>query len=304
MLISGFYAYRAGTKEALLYFVGWGFLLLTLVFAILQSLRIFNIFDYFRHTTELAFALEVFIFSIAVAYRIKRLNDEKEKLNATLCQMQEEEKERLEKQIVIRTQELELSLEEKDLLYQELQHRVKNNLAFIVSILELQIMQSNSSVVRRELEATTSRIHSLSSMYQLLLYDRESRLLNTQHYFEKILDYISAQFTQEVKISLDISAEIAAEKLLYYGLILNEVVTNSYKHAFDTGGEIDIKIYEQNGECYFSIKDNGKGYAKSDKITLGMTIVNTLVTKQLHAKIEIINDNGTEVIISSNKEEK
>jgi len=304
MLASGFYAYKEGTKEALLYLLGWGFVLLTLVFAILQSLGIFNIFHYFRRTTELAFALEVFVFSIAVAYRIKRLSSEKEQLNSTLCKMQEEEKNHLEKEIVQRTKELELSLQEKDLLYQELQHRVKNNLAFIVSILELQIMKSDSKVVRSELQSTTNRINSFASMYQLLLYDKESRLLKTKHYFEKIVEYIHTQFPLEVKISLNIDAEVPSEKLLYFGLILNELVTNSFKHAFNKRGEIKIDVFEKNSVLYFLIKDNGKGYVKSDKITLGTTIVQTLITKQLQAEMSIKSDNGTEVLISTLKKKK
>lgn len=297
MLLSGYYAYKEGTKEALLYLFGWSFLLLTLVFAILQSLGIFNIFDYFRRTTEVAFSLEVFIFSIAVAYRIKRLNNEKERLNIALCKMQKDEKQRLEKKIALRTKELKLSVEEKELLYQELQHRVKNNLAFIMSILELQIIESNSDTLRSELQTTLNRIHSFTLMYQLLLYDKESRLLKTKHYFEKIIKYIKTQFDLQVTILLKIEVELPSEKLLYYGLVLNELVTNSFKHAFDKEGEIKIDLYEEEKQLYFRIKDNGRGYIKSDKTTLGMTIVQTLVTKQLRAKMRIRNNIGTEVLI-------
>lgn len=301
MLASGFYAYKEGTKEALLYLLGWGLVLLTLVFAILQSLGIFNIFHYFRRTTELAFALEVFVFSIAVAYRIKRLGSEKEQLNATLCKMQREEKSYLEKEIVLRTKELELSLEEKDLLYQELQHRVKNNLAFIVSILELQIMQSDSTKVRSELQSTTNRINSFASMYQFLLYDKESRLLKTEHYFKKIVAYIQEQFDLDVKVSFSIQTQAPTHKLLYFGLILNELVTNSMKHAFKKSGEIEIELYTKSDRVYFCIKDDGCGYNKESKTTLGTTIVNTLATKQLRGDIDIKSDNGTEVLIATKK---
>lgn len=299
-LAAGYLAYKEGTKEALLYLIGWGFVLLTLVFAVLQSLGIFNIFSYVRHTTEIAFAAEVFIFSIAIAYRLKRLSQEKEQLSSRLIEIQKDEQMRLERVVEQRTNELELSLDEKETLFKELQHRVKNNLAFIVSILELKMAQSDSKKLKEELLSTTNRIHSFASMYELLLYDKSSRLLTVEHYFQKIIDYTQDQFFTQVNIEMELLCEIPSEKLIHFGLILNELVTNSYKHAFDEnkGGLISIKLFESDNALCFVVKDNGRGYGEKKRVSLGTTIIETLVKKQLRAQMQIESSKeGLEVFI-------
>jgi two-component sensor histidine kinase len=299
-LAAGYLAYKEGTKEALLYLVGWGFVLLTLVFAVLQSLGVFNIFSYIRRTTEIAFAAEVFIFSIAIAYRLKRLSQEKVQLSSRLIELQKDEQKRLERVVEERTNELELSLGEKETLFKELQHRVKNNLSFIVSILELQIAQSDSKKLKDELLSTSNRIHSFASMYELLLYDKSSRLLTVEHYFQKIVDYIQDQFFTQVNIEMELLCEIPSQKLIHFGLILNELVTNSYKHAFDenTGGLITIKLFESGNTLCFVIKDNGRGYGEKKRVSLGSTIIETLVKKQLGGEMQVeSSEEGLEVFI-------
>jgi len=303
-LAAGYLAYKEGTKEAMLYLIGWGFVLLTLVFAVLQSLGIFNIFFYIRRTTEIAFAAEVFIFSIAIAYRLKRLSQEKEQLSTRLIELQKNEQKRLENLVALRTNELKLSAQEKDVLYKELQHRVKNNLNFIVSILELQMAQTSSHTVRHELLSTNNRINSFAAMYQLLLYDKKSALLKTQSYFEKIVAHIQEQFHIPVKISIVVKCELPSEKLIYFGLILNELVTNAYKHAFKESGEMSVTLFEKTDKVHFEVHDNGCGYTPTKKISLGTTIIETLVKKQLRASMHIVADKGTSVSIIMPKESK
>lgn len=299
-LATGYFSYKNGIKEALLYLIGWSFILIALVFAVLQSLGIFNIFAYVRHTIEFAFVSEVFILAIAVAYRLKRLSQEKVQLNSKIIEIQQNEKERLEKLVEQRTNELALSLDEKEVLFKELQHRVKNNLAFIVSLLELEMSQITSQKLKEVLLSTTNRIYSFSSMYELLLYEKKNRLLTTKAYFEKIANYIQDQFITDVDISLDIHKDIPSDNLIQFGLILNELITNAYKHAFcdQTVCSIHIKLYEENNTIYFIILDNGKGYIQKEAVSLGHTIVETLVTKQLKGTIQIESgDSGTAITI-------
>lgn len=299
-LAAGYFSYKKGIKEALLYLFGWGFILITLAFAVMQSLGVFNIFAYVRHTIEFAFVAEVFIFAIAIAYRLKRLSQEKVELNNTIIEIQISEQKRLEKLVAKRTSELELSVNEKEILFKELQHRVKNNLAFIVSILELQTEQISSDTSKDILTSTTNRIHSFSSMYELLLYEKSNTLLTTQLYFKKIIDYIQDEFFKHIKVELEIRYEVPSHKLIYYGLILNELITNAYKHAFNENNNcsITIKLFEDNNILYFIVKDNGNGYVDNDSISLGKTIVETLVKKQLQGEMKIKSSNlGTEITI-------
>lgn len=302
MLFSGYYAYKKGTKEAILYLLGWGFVLLILGFAILQSLGIFNIFEYFRRTTELAFALEAFMFSIAITYRIKRIDQEKEQLNTRLMEVQKDTQAHLEKLVKLKTKELEESLMMKEVLYQELQHRVKNNLSFIVSLLELQALKVNSEALKTELYNTINRINSFSKLYELFLYGREENgIEKTKNYFKAIFEKLETQFNKSVTATFEIEYELPHQHLLYFGLILNELVTNAFKHAFEEEGKIFISLYQRDNSLYFIIKDNGKGYVEQPQtLSLGKTIVETLVKKQLKGFIETLSHSGTEITIKIN----
>jgi two-component sensor histidine kinase len=88
------------------------------------------------------------------------------------------------------------------------------------------------------------------------------------------------------------------EDAIYCGLILNEVVTNAYKYAFEDKGNIDINLLIQDDKYILSIKDDGKGFDKvATKDSLGFSLIKALVQKQLKGAMEILNDNGTQINI-------
>lgn len=91
MVLSGLLACKNGTKEAFIYLIGWTFVITSLIFSVIQSLGWYNIFEHFRYVNEVAFTLEAFTFSIALAYRIKRLNQQKDKLNKKLIESKKNE---------------------------------------------------------------------------------------------------------------------------------------------------------------------------------------------------------------------
>ncbi|WP_428738038.1 7TM diverse intracellular signaling domain-containing protein [Sulfurimonas sp.] len=298
MVYVGFHAYKAGTKEAIVYLIGWTFLIISLVLSVIQSLGWYNVFEHFRHINELAFTLEAFTFSIALAYRIKRLNAQKNTLNQKLIELQKNEQQRLQQLVQQQTKDLQASLEEKELLYQELQHRVKNNLAMVISLLQLQINQISQSEVKTELIIASNRINSFAKLYELLHLKDNSQELFTEVYFTNIIQNIQMNFKKTVKTIYDIKYNISPKDSIYCGLILNELVTNSFKYAFDKNGTISISVYKENNHIIMSVADNGSGYDESKtKNSLGLTIIETLSTKQLHASINKEIDNGTKVTL-------
>ncbi len=299
MISAGVYAYLKGTTEAIVYLLGWSFIIISLTLSVLQSLGMINLFEHFRYINEVAFALETFIFSIALAYRIKNLNKQKEILNEQLLVMQKSEQLRLQNLVEQQTHKLQASLEEKEILFKELQHRVKNNLSMVISLLELQIHNAVSQDTQKELTITCNRINSFAKLYELLYLNENSIQIPTRNYFEEIVKTIEVNFNKHVDVLYDIRINISLQDSIYCGLILNELVTNSFKYAFEKTGFIEISVYKEDDTIYMSVYDNGKGYTQQPNgSSLGLTIVETLSKKQLRANLSIENTKGTRVTLS------
>jgi len=182
---------------------------------------------------------------------------------------------------------------EKELLYRELNHRVKNNLLMILSLVKLQIARTPSEQTKNELLATKNRINSLSSLYKFLHRENQVYKIDTYTYFTNIIDTIKPLASQKITIDLAIAYQLNQKHLLYTGLILNELVTNAFKYAFDTEGELSVSLYREEEYIHLIIQDNGRGYDHKAKESLGLVIVKTLVMKQLFGTIDIHSDRGT-----------
>ncbi|QOP41726.1 7TM diverse intracellular signaling domain-containing protein [Sulfurimonas marina] len=302
MVLSGFYALKNGTKEASIYLIGWTFVIISLIFSVIQSLGGYNIFEHFRYINEVAFSLEAFTFSIALAYRIRRLHLQKDTLNQKLIELQQDEQKRLQTLVEKQTHDLKTSLEEKDLLYKELQHRVKNNLAMVISLLQLQIHKTTVKSTKNELTVTCNRINSFAKLYELLHLSDDHSMINTELYFQNIIKNIKIHFKLHVNILYDIKYNIPVKDSIYCGLILNELITNSFKYAFNNEGTILVRTYKKDHYIYMSVEDNGKGYDLKKTPSLGLTIVDTLTQKQLRGTIDVQVDNGTKTIIKWKEE--
>jgi len=291
MIFAGFVAYKNGTTEALIYLFGWTFVIVSLVLSIVQSLGWYNVFELFNNVNEVAFASETFIFSIALAYQIKRLNIQ-------LAQFQEDEQRKLALMVESKTEELQHYFAEKELLYKELQHRVKNNFAMVISLIDLQIQNSKVTKVKYELSTIRNRINSFVKLYELLHFSNNKIIFSTKHYFNQIVKNISKNFKKNVDIIYKIDYEISVDKSIYCGLIINELVTNSFKYAFNDDGVIAILAYlDKEGMVCLCIEDNGVGFDINCTHSLGLTIVKTLAVKQLKANIDMKTKNGVKVTI-------
>ena len=133
VFISFYFLYK-GVKQAKYYVLGWTIVIVSLIFINLKTIGFFDITKYFEYMNELSFSLEALLFSIALAHRINTLNEQKNELNLKLISFQKDEKKKLQELVYERTKDLEGSLQEKDLLYKELNHRVKNNLSMVISL--------------------------------------------------------------------------------------------------------------------------------------------------------------------------
>jgi len=189
------------------------------------------------------------------------------------------------------------SVKEKELLYKELNHRVKNNLLMILSLVKLQISRTVSEETKNELLVTKNRIDSISTLYECLHIQYQECDIDTYTYFVTLIDNIKPLTSKNIKVTLDIQYNLSQEQLLYIGLILNELSTNAFKYAFIDEGELSIKLKKQNNTITMTVEDNGIGFIKKSNNSLGFVIVETLVKEQLDGKLDINSNNGTQIII-------
>ena len=200
---------------------------------------------------------------------------------------------------------LENAVEQKDTLLRELHHRVKNNLQVVTGLLDLQMARIEDKEIIKALNDGKNRIRSMALIHQKLYRTEDLKSVEMQEYLEKLLQEIRSGFAIPGK---DIQAEVKAGDIsldidvaIPLGLIVNELVTNSFKYAFgeSTSGFVRVHMYREGEKFVLKVSDSGPGYdhaEKATKATLGLRLVNMLV-KQIRGVVEIYNFSGTEVVI-------
>lgn len=218
----------------------------------------------------------------------------------------------LENRVAERTEELSDaneqirgSLKEKDVLLQEIHHRVKNNMQLIISLLNMCFKHVKDKEYVEIFEDCVNRVKSIAIIHEHLYKSKDFAKIELGHYIREITDELMMSFgisKNKVKLSTNVNdILLRIDDAIPCGLIINELVSNIFKHAFPGGnlGEISIKIGlipENELELIFS--DNGVGLPEDIDLenieSLGLRLVNGLVTKQLKGKLEMNIKNGTE----------
>ena len=151
------------------------------------------------------------------------------------------------------------------LLIKELHHRVKNNFQIILTFLWAQKKSMKDEPSIQALEQTTQRIHAIYSLHELLNISNSSSV-NIKKYIKGIVNSFSAQDTK-IDYEQDIEELILDyDDAVTIGLIINELITNSMKYAFEdvTQAKIDIKFFQINGTYTLKYNDNGRGCTQND----------------------------------------
>jgi PAS domain S-box-containing protein len=206
-------------------------------------------------------------------------------------------------------QRLEDALREKTVLLNEVHHRVKNNLQVITSLLNLQADHAADPRLRAMLAESCGRVKAMALTHQLLYERKDFSRLDLGEYLERLMHSIRATYRgtgERIKLRLLLPAKsvpLDLERTIPCGLLLNELVTNSYKHAFpgERCGEILIELSEDgDGLVRFSIADDGIGLPPESELashaSLGLQLVPLLV-EQLHGTLEIMRENGTQFCV-------
>ncbi len=200
-------------------------------------------------------------------------------------------------------QQLQTTIQEKEVLLSEIHHRVKNNLAVISGMMQLQAFDEKNREVQLRLYDSIFRIQTMATIHELLYQSESFSQLMFSDIIEKLVKGVNDTLESGKDIDLVIDKaeiELNINQAIPCSLIINEVITNIYKHAF-TGrdhGRVDVKISEQNGKVILKIADDGVGLPDNfnidDSGSLGMHIIKILV-RQLEGTYRFESDkNGTE----------
>ncbi len=206
---------------------------------------------------------------------------------------------------------------------QEIHHRIKNNLQVISSLLDLQAekFRGNKNIENSQvLEAfreSQDRVISMALIHEELHKGKQIDTINISNYIEDLADHLLLTYrvgNTNIVLDTDIEKDIFfdMDTAVPLGIIVNELISNSLKHAFPNrnNGEIQIKLHRENGECgieesrsttfNLSVADNGVGIPEDSDIedidSLGLQLVTTLV-EQLDGELKLRKDNGSKFTI-------
>ncbi len=214
-----------------------------------------------------------------------------------------EQKEIVEAEVRKRTTALEEALEAKTLLLHEVDHRVKNNLTMIGSLLRLQSRQIGDPVISSKLDAMLERVDALATVHRRLYQSDDVTRFDVGAFAASLVaDVIGASGRTDITVEADIEAlEIPSSKAAALGLIINELVTNAVKHAFADGraGTLGVSAKQAGGRAVIRIADDGHGMARAEALVdgLGRTLVARLC-RQVGATASWVRlDAGTAVTI-------
>jgi len=192
---------------------------------------------------------------------------------------------------------IEASLVEKDSLLKEIHHRVKNNLQMVSSLLSLQTKNTRSKAAIVALEEGKSRVKAMALIHQKLYQNDDLSVIEMQGYIESLINSIQSVYKKgghSINITIDAEGtELDIDRAIPFGLILNELVSNSFKYAFpdgDENGKIYIHLRKNGDHGFFEYTDNGIGLPEdTDERTnssMGIRLMNRLVN-QLQSNLNI-----------------
>ncbi|MBN9220823.1 MAG: PAS domain-containing protein [Mesorhizobium sp.] len=217
------------------------------------------------------------------------------------------DKERFEKAVQDRTRELEAALEAQTTLLHEVDHRVKNNLQMISSLILMQRRTITDEAARQSLTTTLERIEALSTVHRRLYQSKDVSRFDVSDFARDLIsDLVTASGRTHINSRLDLEPVIIpAEKATPVALIVNELVTNALKHAFKehpdgaTAGHIGVRMSQPDGHLNIEVSDDGVGMAGTvAETSFGMRLIKSLA-RQLHAEVEWDDAApGTRVVIS------
>jgi two-component sensor histidine kinase/HAMP domain-containing protein len=218
------------------------------------------------------------------------------------------ERKRAEENLRESKEHIRASLEEKEVLLKEIHHRVKNNMQIISSLVALQADELGDASMSAVLQEVNHRVRSMALVHEKLYQSEDLARIEFDKYAQSLMNYLwraHGSFASGVQLSLDLEpVSLSVNAAVPCGLILNELATNAFKHAFD-GRDDGVVVVSLHGgtqrQVRLCVRDNGKGlpvgFDLGQARTLGLRLVQMLAG-QLRAAVEFSNNRGTEFTIT------
>ena len=197
------------------------------------------------------------------------------------------------------------ALSENRNLMRELQHRVKNNIQLMISLLTMSAMNGDSDDVRRFVAAAKERFRALATTQDLIYEAQAEAEISARELFGRLARAIEESTDHGVVIEADIDdVSLPQENAHCLALIANELITNSVKHGTDgKAATVRLELVRSGGQVSLVVRDGGRGYPPLDALprTSGLALIRGLC-RQIGASLELGNDGGARSTISFNDE--
>ena len=209
---------------------------------------------------------------------------------------------RLLRSVEQKAAELADALAEKDVLFQEVHHRVKNNLQVISSLLTMQSLHVNDDTARATLKDALDRIHSMGLVHQTLYERNLAANVDLGIYFGRLAEALVGSYGPgkgSVAIQVDVTGSLDLDRAVPLGMLANEAMSNALKHAFPDGrsGTIAVSLTRDDSQWHFTVRDDGIGLPSHPGKGIGLSLIRAL-TRQLSGRSAISKDGGTVVIVT------
>ncbi|MDI3483811.1 MAG: two-component system, sensor histidine kinase PdtaS [Methanobacteriaceae archaeon] len=192
---------------------------------------------------------------------------------------------------------LKKALIEKETLLKEIHHRVKNNLQIIISLINLQAQKEDKELLKE----TTNRIRAIARVHEKIYQSEDLASINLKEYIKDIISELKATYKlPRIKFNIQVQdIKLTINQAIPCGLIINEALTNSMRHAFpDKEGTITVKAYKSRDSINLIMEDDGIGFPEGFKPeeceTMGMRLIYTL-TRQIDGEIKIKGEKGVKI---------
>lgn len=204
---------------------------------------------------------------------------------------------------VLRQKDLERAVREKEIMLQEIHHRVKNNLQMVASLVSLQKTTVEDPVATAQLESIAGRIATMSALHSTLYQEELISRVDMRYYIGSLVSHISATMTDSRELRFDESVddvELEIGQAYPCGLIINEALTNACKHAFRHGaaGVVEVALRRlEDGRLRLVVRDDGTGlpdHQDQDHGGIGFELIRSLAA-QLQGSLELRSEGGLSV---------
>ena len=206
------------------------------------------------------------------------------------------------KQTIVELRSSLITVEEKEVMMQEIHHRVKNNLQIIKSLLKLQSGHTTEEQTLEMFRESENRIMSMALIHEKLYQAENFADVNVEDYVTELVMNLAEIYELEIHVDFDIDVQInnlTLDVLTPFGLLLNEIVSNSFKHGFKGKSEGKIIIsasHPAKGKIKLLVGDNGVGFAlpktESESKSLGLQLIHIL-SDQLSGTLTQLEGEGT-----------